>query len=356
MKKALLSAACLLAIAFPVHGEVRAIYTLLESESYSEIAPIKQLLDDLKGPAFDRGDLAFTHNQFEIGERRGSWEVSAFLRYDYLLEFSNDTAELAYVDKNDKELEKQRNYQLYLEPNHLRAKGLGLAYYIDLPADSYLKLRANYLRAEALTDGTLRGQLRTLEDRVEADLVLDYNYSRDALLKREEENVRGNGLSIDIDLHWQFAPQWTLDIAARDLASEIRWNDVTYTRATAISNTVSYDDDGFIDVKPTVSGIEGYRDHSQPLPRRIATTVSHQWRPNVQLSAGLRSVDKYLFPQLNASWVQAGTQWQVGVDIEQQALMLGVNYQGLKVNIKSDAIKPDDAKAFGLSLSYQWLL
>jgi len=340
----------------PLSHAENAFYFQAESDAYSEIAPIKQLLDDLNGPRFSRGDLAFTHNKFEVGERDGNWEVSAFYRYDYFLEFSNDTAEVAYADKNDKELDKQRNYHLYIEPNHLRAKGLGLGYYFSLPGKAKLKLRANYLRAEELTDGMLSGQLRTLEDKVEADLVLDYNYSRDALLKREEENVRGNGLSLDLDLSWPFAERWTLDVRARDLVSEISWRDVTYTRATAISDTVSYDDQGFIDVKPTVSGIESYRDHSQTLPRRIAAMLSHQWRGSVQLTAGLRSVDKYLFPQLHASWVSSGTHWQLGVDIEQQALMLGVNYQGLKLDLKSDAIKPSDAKAFGLSLSYTWRL
>ena len=347
---------CISLLSAPGIAETHNLYSFFESESYSEIAPIKQMLDDLKGSGFDRGDLIFTHNQFEVGERRGNWEVSAFLRYDYLLEFSNDAAELAYADKNDIELPKNRRFNVYIEPNHLRAKGLGVAYYFAVAEALKIKVRANYLRAEALTDGTMKGSLETLDDSVQADLQLDYSYSRDALLKREEERVRGNGLSLDVDLNWQFAPNWQLNLTARDLASAVWWRDVTYTSATAISDTINYDNDGLIDVKPAVSGIESYRDHRQTLPRRLAVTLAHQWRSDLSLSASLRSYDNYLFPRFQASWVRHGTEWRAGVDIEQQALLLGVNYQGLRVDLTTDAVKPEDAKAFGLSLSYQWLL
>jgi len=53
-------------------------YSEIESISYSEAMPIKQLVNDLKGPKIKDGDFAFTHNQFEIGHRWGAFELAVF--------------------------------------------------------------------------------------------------------------------------------------------------------------------------------------------------------------------------------------------------------------------------------------
>ncbi len=334
-------------------SEPRYLYTALASDSYSEIAPIKQLLDDLEGPRFDRGDLAFSHSWLELGERRGAWEVGVFARYDYFLEFNNDTAELAYADKNNIELEKNRRYQVYLQPNTLRARGVGVGYYFAPSAAFSLRLRGNYLRASQLSDGKLAGELLALEDSVEANLQLDYNYSRDALLKREEERVRGNGLSLDVDLQWQIASRWRLDFRSRDLLSAIWWRDVTYTRATAISDTISYDDDGSINARPAVSGVESYRDHRQTLPRQLSMGVHYQWREPVSASVTLQSHDKYLFPQLAVQWQAAASVWQASYDIERRALGLSLQRGNVALQLRADAVAPDKAKAFSLALNYR---
>jgi len=84
-------------------------YTEIESSSYSEAMPIKQLLNNLKGSTIKDGNFAYTHNQFEIGHRWEGFELALFWRYDYFLTFSPDTAWLFYLDKNNKSANKQSN-------------------------------------------------------------------------------------------------------------------------------------------------------------------------------------------------------------------------------------------------------
>lgn len=347
------SAALCVASASALAATERHVYLLTESDSYSEIAPIKQVLNGLEGSRFERGDLAFSYNKIELGERRGPWEVSLFYRYDYFLEFSGDAAEVAYADKNDQELDKQRRYYLQIEPNHVRAKGIGAAYNFTMTPEIDLRLRANFLRGEALTDGSLEGYVTPFNDRVEGDVSLDYNYSRDTLLKREEERVRGNGLSLDIDLRWAPNADWLLEFSGRDIVSGIWWRDVTYTTATATSNTISYKPDGSIDAKPAVSGKESYRNHRQTLASRLRLSAAYNYSQRISANIALQSYNNYLFPQLGVAWKRAGGRWSSHYDIKRQAVSLGYEGRQFSIGLRADRPSLSKAKAFSLDLSYR---
>ncbi|WP_295873651.1 hypothetical protein [uncultured Zhongshania sp.] len=322
-----------------------------ESQSYSAIASIDQTIHDLEGKPVKNGNIAFTHNQLEASATDGKWEYSLFQRYDYFLRFNSDTAELAYLLRNDIPVPENRVYSVHLRPNHIRAWGLGLAHQFDITPSIDGKIRFNYLRADKTTDGYLKGQFQSLSTGYQTQLRLDYGYSRDTLLDRKEEDTDGHGASVDIDLEWQATKNIAFSLKGRDILSYIKFKDLTYTQANADTNTISFDSNGAIDTKPTVSGIEGYRGQTQRLPHRYTLGGRYDINDNTGISSQLLSYDKIMFPRLGYTSKSPYISWHTDYDFRSKAIGIGIRHPFFSFSIRSDSLKWENAQMLELSIS-----
>jgi hypothetical protein len=325
-------------------------YSYIDSLSYSQAAPIEQMIHDLGGTPLKSGKFAFTHNQFEVGLRKKDFEFSYFYRYDYYLKFNNDTAQLSYLLKNDIPLPKNKRYKVYLQANHLRAWGLAIAKQIEVSDTASVKARLNYLQADKTTDGYLKGYLQSLDDGYQTQLYLDYGYSRDTLLKRHEEPTEGHGLSLDIDIIWQATDKIKLSLLGRDIASYIKYRDLTYTQANANTDTISYNQNGAIDAKPTVSGIERNRNQSQKLPSRLELIGEYSLTQQDGITAELFSYDYQLFPRIGYTQKKPAYYWRLDYDLRTQALGIGIGRQNISFSLRSDSLKLEAAQVVEISI------
>lgn len=326
----------------------------LGSESYSAIGPIKQLLDDLEGKPLEHGRFAFTHNQAELFYRRGDYELSTFSRYDYYLRFNRDTVDLAYQYKNDLPLDENRLYHVYLNANHIRANGVAGTYYFALNEKLSAKLRMNYIQASEVKDGGIEGHLRSREDSYDADIGLDYAYSEDTLLKRPPESVRGRGYGFDIDLHYRHTENLKIGLEIRDFFTRLDWDDVTYTQARLTSDNVSYDDEGRIQTRPALSGIESYRNQRQRLPLRAELSVDYALQLDRQVYAELFSYDGRVFPRLGVRRDMGGNRVSADVDLRSQALSASWQWSGIEVMLRSNRLDWEKASHLAFSVGYYY--
>lgn len=326
-------------------------YSFIESQSYSEIAPIKQVVDGLEGSPIDSGTFAFTHNQFEVGQRWKGFELAAFWRYDYYLEFDKDTAQLVYLDKNGIAPEKGRKYDVYLKANHLVSRGIGLGYSYDFTPDLAGRVRLNYLTASEMVDGDLQGHISTDANTYDGDLKLDYGYSEDILLDRREESVRGKGYSLDVDLFWQLTERLDMAFSGRDVYSRIRWKDLTYTRATATTDRISYDQDGNLQSIPGIQGVETYRNHTQRLPERYRLTGRYVLNDRWSTSAEVFSYDEHYFPRVTLSRHWNAFTLDASYDFEAEAFGVGLSSRYAQFLLRTDDTDWEKAKALELLLS-----
>ncbi|MBL4827659.1 MAG: hypothetical protein JKY66_08105 [Spongiibacteraceae bacterium] len=151
-----------------------SVFLNSESYSYSEALSVDAMIHDMDDELHD-GDVAFTHNKIEAGMRWGQWSVSYFYRYDYYLEFDPDTMDLVYRDKNHLAVETGKDYTIDLEANHIRAKGLTLAWQFQALDTLTTKLALSYLQADKIIDGTLQGNISTTTDNTfsgQVDLIM----------------------------------------------------------------------------------------------------------------------------------------------------------------------------------------
>ncbi|MBL4899566.1 MAG: hypothetical protein JKX76_07975 [Colwellia sp.] len=330
-------------------------YSEIESSSYSEAMPIKQLINDLEGDEIKDGDFAYTHNQFEIGHRWGAFELAIFWRYDYFLTFSPDTALLFYLDSNNKSADNQTNYNVRLNANHLESQGVGIGYSFYLLPELAVKTRLNYFNSGSMTYGPLNGNIITSDDDYTGTLALDYSYKHDSIFDRPEKSISGQGVGIDIDVLWQLTNNVSLFIQGRDVFSYIKWDGVTYTKATAITDRVSYDENGSIHVIPNVSGINSYRTQIQRLPNRYLLDLNYHVE-NWQLALQWFRYDKFNFPRVKFGSRENIIDWHVGYDFKTSAVELGFEHSNISFKIKSDDLDWSKAHDFSLSLSVNYLI
>ncbi len=330
-------------------GQAR-FYTSLESHSYSDIAPIDQVIHGLEGPPVDDGEFAFTHNQLEIGETWLQFGLSYFWRYDYFLEFNGDTARLAYSEQNNVPLPTTGRYNIFLRANELRSQGVGFSYQWQLAPNLHSRLRLNYLRADDMSDGELAGVLIAEELGFSGDLQLDYGYSEDQLLGRQVEDVDGSGYSVDLDIRWRWGDQLEFALEGRDIWSRLRWKDLTYTRASATTDVISYDADGALASIPGIAGTEGYRSQSQQLPARYNLSARYQFNSKLSISPSVYAYDQHLFPRLALGWQLGNCLLQTSYELETGALGLNISHDNFTIGLHSDDSDWQQARALGLQL------
>jgi len=330
-------------------------YSEIESINYSEAMPVKQLINGLKGSMIKDGDFAYTHNQFEIGYRWQAFELAVFWRYDYFLTFSPDTAWLFYLDKNKKNANKQKDYNVRLNTNQLESQGAAIGYSFHLLPELMIKTRLNYFNSGSMTYGSLSGNISTSADDYNGTLLLDYSYKHDSIFERPEESISGQGLGIDIDAFWQLTNKVSLYVQGRDAFSYIRWSDLTYTKATAITDRVSYNKNGSIHVIPNISGVNSYRNQTQKLPTRYLFDLNYNLE-SWQLGLELYRYDKFNFPRIKFGSREKTINWHVGYDLKTNAVEFGIDHSNISFKIRSDQLNISEAHDFSLILSVNYLI
>ena len=344
--------------AIPLSAQDLGLYLESFDHAYSETAPVKRIvLDDMEGDGYEAGKHSFTHNRWELGAKYKQWKAAYLIRYDYYLNYSEDAAELIYADKNDIAIEKDRQYQVWLEAIHARTTGLKLGYEWQANSNFSAALDVSFLQAKSYIDGELGGDFAVLQDDYSGQVSLDYVHDKDRLLKRVVDRSVGYGFATDLRFNWQVDEDWALDFEAIDLFSTLYIDDAPYTQAQATSNRVNFDPDGKIDVKPALTGRIGYRNHRLVFPRQLRLAGEYSMNSEWRFSGQLYRYDDLNFPSLGFTKALSST-----LDVESQfefvskAVTLRLAGDTWDVQITSDEIKLDEAKTFGLAFSYLYLL
>ena len=293
------------------------IYSDIDLFAYSEVISIREFVDDFQDDIVS-GDNAFTHDKFEIGVKWKKWRFAYVDRFDYITEFTNDTAFIHHAEKNDLVIPTNRNYDLLLDVERLNAKGLKAGYTWDVRDNLTLDFSGNYYfnikklqsgkvelfanpdpinaqlvaDAEAIID-TLDFNnrdltpLRNLAANIQASLLIDYAYDDPKFREdRYQEPVidgppnppltgvdfsepDGWGYSFDFGVNWQVNDQLNLDLQLIDVANAFEWKDAPQTYAAFDLNAFLVD---AIDVvQDFITG--GIVDPNGPIDRNLTVQI-----------------------------------------------------------------------------------
>jgi len=328
-------------------------YVNAQSFFYSQPVPVKSIIGHWQ-PPFKEGNKAVTFNKAEMGIRWRNWQFGILNRYDYQLEFSSQTAEFIYLTKNRLPLEVGKEYELRIKALHNHSRGLRLGYQHKLSPKLGVGLAASYLQGKTLTDGNIQGTAQvTAENNYDFQFDADYFYSRDVLFERDTKLPKGYGYSLDFSVDWQANERLSAQLDIIDLVGKMFWIDAPFTTATASSATKTFDEDGYVLYKPTISGLESNKNFTQTLPRKIFLSSEYQWAPNIGLLAELQDYGVARFLSAGAGHCYNHNNCFQGLyNITAKALSLRYQGHGLRAEVASDQLNLNRARYFVIQLSF----
>ena len=345
----------LILIALATHADAEGYqpYVDVQSISYSEPIAIKSMMEEWQS-SFKGGSKALTYNKAEVGFRWQNWQLGILERYDYLLEFSPQTAELVYLTENHLPLEVGKEYELRIKAQQQFSRGLRLGYRQIFSRTFSAELAASYLQGMSLTDGGIQGTAQaTAEKDYDFQFDADYFYSRDVLFSRDVNAPGGSGYGLDVKFDWQPNERFSARLSIVDLVGKIFWSDAPHTTATATSATKTFDPDGYVRYEPAISGRESNKNFTQPLTRKIFLTAKYQWFDNTELLAEIQDFEIVRFASIGAGWCHNHIDCFQGMyNTTATAVSLRYLGRGLRVELASDKLDLAQARYFVFQLSF----
>ena len=336
-------------------------YLHLNSFTYSEPISIDGMLhewnDDLHA-----GEFAFTQQRISIGIGHSSgWSLGWIKRYDYFLEFSEDTALLYHQGENDLPTTQNYNYQLFLRAEHAKSSGPQIAYQTPLfkfgPEKNHqfkAKIQIARLTSNQLYNGSIWGDAILLEnDDIEAELNIDYAYHEESLFDRPLTNtIEGKGFSVDLFADWEFK-QWQVSLTLLDAYYRVEWQDNPFTTATISTDTQGVDENGFIRYNPILAGLEGNKDFIQKLPLDLYLNTAYQWSQHWGSFINYHHVASTHFYQLGMEYFSLGkASYVLAYQVPTQALSLGFKYNTFEVSLALDSLSKSNAQTLAIQLTW----
>lgn len=166
--------------------------------AHSPTQPISAFLDDWSAP-LESGDHAYAQGRTSLEIRPAGSAISYGLgwRYDYLMTFSKETAEVYWQYENRQPSSTSQDYPLFLEAKHNERFGANIGLTQQLLPNWQLTTRANLWQGLHALEGKIVGDLSTrvlpnnevtdIRDSLDkTNAYIDYYYDKPAL---GEENL-----------------------------------------------------------------------------------------------------------------------------------------------------------------------
>lgn len=322
----------------------------------SESVPLKAIfLDEWDGPFHpkDENHVDLFWNA-DAGFSYGGYRAAVFYRGEAFLKANRDSLEFLRMT-NQQNIEVLDRFEADIEVNGFAAAGVELSKGFEL--DRLLKgldagVTARYLRAHMVQDGSLTGTaITTSSVTYDFDILLDYVYDDNLLYDRPNTIPgEGQGMSFDVGFMYEYSPALKAELLFRDVLGRIYWKDVPFTTARASSNVVEFDESGFQQYNPTISGFEANKDYTQKLQLKTDLSVTYTKGPFMVMPVVNFIGDHSI------KWIFAGVKaWSAlvvaGYNLDYQAFSLGVDHKNLRLQAFTDDLDLKNANALGFSLA-----
>lgn len=294
----------------------------------------------------------------ESGVRSGHFSISRLYREEYQGRLSDDAADY-YQGMQVHQLDPGRQYDVLLEVSHFKAKGMRIAADFKPAENLSVSLGVSALQASQLQHGQLQGNVTANNTGNDHDYqaTLKYFYDEDHLLARPDVVApAGEGYSLDLGVNWK--PTANLEISAnvRDLDGEIDWRNAPFTDATVTSNVKVIGSDGFVLIKPGLSGKEVYQE-----------SFRQKLKPKTDARLKYTDKDTQHSLVLAAKQIPGKTLWGVGAGLPMrggvanviawpEAGVVAVEYRHHKhfsLQLAADSLDKRDLHTFWLGMGWQ---
>lgn len=304
----------------------------LSSTNVSEPVPIKANFDDWQTDDYESGDKLYSKHIARAGIGWDRWALGFTKQHYYYLNFSEDTALLHYLDKNDRLSQSKEVLQLDLRANDVEGQGAYLAYERPI-SDFTFSVTLNYLSLRKLMYGEAEGVFDPRKDLENTTrLIVDYAYHEDKIFDRPVTPPKGHGVTLDMAVHWQkhnHRVEWLVE----ELYSLFKWQSVPASFVSGTVNTLDSAGAASVQFRHFQSRIR------QQLPSHSDLHYTYTLKQRFLLGAGWETLDRLSWHRLRVGW-QSKKAGRLMLSFDPQSGLLGFAYTHPWVQF---AIESDDS-------------
>lgn len=253
--------------------QLNNISAYILSESFSNILPIKQLVDDewRQAPATD-SSIAFTQNEIGLKGYWGSVSFNVAQRLDYFVLTNSDTAQAFYLERTDQPLTTQDSYQLALKLHHQRSNGFRMGYQWQFDNLS-TQISIGYWDVNAARESQITGEIFGDENNnITGTAELDEFYSDKNFLKRDNFDrwdVDGYGITLDLAVNWKINTALAIALDVKDLYATFNMKNLGHSKGNVDTEGTFINSLGGKSYLPLYRGIETADDYQFNLPAHV---------------------------------------------------------------------------------------
>lgn len=337
--------------------------------AHSPAQPINAFIKDWDAP-LDSGKHAYAQGRASLNVQPADSPISYGLawRYDYLMRFNQETADLYWQYQNKQIPNQNQTYALALEAQHNERIGANIGFTQQLTPNWQLTSYANIWKGLHVLEGSARGSVtsqalpegeivRNIDRLNKTETYVDYYYDKPALSEEDlnwyPDKPSGYGYSLDLNLTGKLADNTQLSLRGYDILGRMRWHDTPSTEYI-----LDYDID-----RPTTDKTRGQLstdDVTQTLPWRVEGSLVHQLKNQWQLGMHGQVNDVHELYQLSAGYQLDYNTHPITVtgliEPQTQALGLAVDTQYGGIKLLTDSLDSKKAERSEISLygRYAW--
>ena len=265
------------------------------------------------------------------------WLVGVESRFDYVLHFSEETAQF-YKKLEDNDLPVGQ-YPLSLSINAVVSRGFYTSYFIPLSIGQSLSITGHALQPLKVQDGQLVGLGEVNEDgSYQYTYNLDYAYDSNQLFEHQGEDVSGWGHSFDLSYLYRAEDGWSYGVELKDVFYRFYWQAVNRDKG-CYSRPLGSCDFRTDQVSQT-----------QQLP------FSQQYSLTKSLSSDT-SFQLQIYQWSRQQAFEVGGQWfgyDLSLDLLSRAIQFGYESDMVRLKLASDQYRLSKSKVWQASVDFYW--
>lgn len=264
-----------------VSAKNNVITAFFESNSFSDVLPIQQLINDEWKDQPDAGaNKGFSQNEAGVAYQWNNITFKYSHRFDFFVKANNDTLNLIYLDKNDLSYSGKGDVDVQLESTKFRSEGVTIGY--SNRFDNFTAgVEFSYWDIDDFRYSFVQG-IGYQSDTLNSDSNLSFKefYSTRNFLKRPDSgewNKEGHGISMNIALDWA-NDFLSIHFIGKDYFNEYEIDSVGYSEGDFDSNGSFIDDNGFRSFVPVFRGKESSKDHKFSIAKRTNLAATYRYK------------------------------------------------------------------------------
>lgn len=252
----------------------------VDSNSYSNVIPIKELLkDDWRTQPSKEANKAYTVNKLGFKYNYQQWQFSLFKRVDYIAETNYSTASLYYAIEADQSLEIGKANDLLLNLKGFTSNAAAIGYQFEwnnLTFNPYV----TYYEISRMRQSELIGAVSIDEhENLSGKIFFNESYTHSNFFKRPHSDwqQKTSGVSLGFSVGYQINNKLLVSLKLDDLYNKISFSNTGFSQGVINTENRFLPNNSLKSITPLLTGIESEKEQDFLIPLTTELTFSYGW-------------------------------------------------------------------------------